>query len=188
MDLNQEVANALEVLQNGGIILYPTDTVWGIGCDASNEKAVAKIYELKKRAETKSMIVLVNGERLMHNTFKEIPEVAWQIMDLSEKPTTLVLDKPQNVALNLVADDNTLAVRLVKETFCYKLIEKLKKPLVSTSANISGNANPNTYSEISNEIKNGVDYIVNLSREKKCGNPSTIIKIGLDNVVKIIRK
>lgn len=188
MDLNQEVANALEVLQNGGIILYPTDTVWGIGCDASNEKAVAKIYELKKRAETKSMIVLVNGERLMHNTFKEIPEVAWQIMDLSEKPTTLVLDKPQNVALNLVADDNTLAVRLVKETFCYKLIEKLKKPLVSTSANISGNATPNTYSEISNEIKNGVDYIVNLSREKKCGNPSTIIKIGLDNVVKIIRK
>ena len=188
MDLNQEVANALEVLQNGGIILYPTDTVWGIGCDASNEKAVAKIYELKKRAETKSMIVLVNGERLMHNTFKEIPEVAWQIMDLSEKPTTLVLDKPQNIALNLVADDNTLAVRLVKETFCYKLIEKLKKPLVSTSANISGNATPNTYSEISNEIKNGVDYIVNLSREKKCGNPSTIIKIGLDNVVKIIRK
>ena len=188
MDLNQEVANALEVLQNGGIILYPTDTVWGIGCDASNEKAVAKIYELKKRAETKSMIVLVNGERLMHNTFKEIPEVAWQIMDLSEKPTTLVLDKPQNIALNLIADDNTLAVRLVKETFCYKLIEKLKKPLVSTSANISGNATPNTYSEISNEIKNGVDYIVNLSREKKCGNPSTIIKIGLDNVVKIIRK
>ena len=188
MDLNQEVANALEVLQNGGIILYPTDTVWGIGCDASNEKAVAKIYELKKRAEAKSMIVLVNGEKLMHNTFKEIPEVAWQIMDLSEKPTTLVLDKPQNVALNLVADDNTLAVRLVKETFCYKLIEKLKKPLVSTSANISGNATPNTYSEISNEIKNGVDYIVNLSREKKCGNPSTIIKIGLDNVVKIIRK
>ena len=188
MDLNQEVENALEVLQNGGIILYPTDTVWGIGCDASNEKAVAKIYELKKRAETKSMIVLVNGERLMHNTFKEIPEVAWQIMDLSEKPTTLVLDKPQNVALNLVADDNTLAVRLVKETFCYKLIEKLKKPLVSTSANISGNATPNTYSEISNEIKNGVDYIVNLSREKKCGNPSSIIKIGLDNVVKIIRK
>ena len=109
-------------------------------------------------------------------------------MDLSEKPTTLVLDKPQNVALNLVADDNTLAVRLVKETFCYKLIEKLKKPLVSTSANISGNATPNTYSEISNEIKNGVDYIVNLSREKKCGNSSTIIKIGLDNVVKIIRK
>ena len=101
MDLNQEVANALEVLQNGGIILYPTDTVWGIGCDASNEKAVAKIYELKKRAETKSMIVLVNGEKLMHNTFKEIPEVAWQIMDLSEKPTTLVLDKPQNVASNL---------------------------------------------------------------------------------------
>ena len=188
MDLNQEIQNTLEVLQNGGIILYPTDTVWGIGCDASNEEAVAKIYKLKQRAETQSMIVLMNGDRMIHNTFKEIPETAWQIMDLSEKPTTLILDKPQNIAKNLIATDNTLGIRVVKDSFCFKLIDKLKKPLVSTSANISGKPTPMTFSEISKEIINGVDYVVNLSREKKCGNPSTIIKIALDNQVKVIRQ
>ncbi len=187
MDLNQEIQNALEVLQSGGIILYPTDTVWGIGCDASNEEAVDKIYKLKKRIETQRMIVLVNGDRMIHNTFKEVPETAWQIMDLSEKPTTLILDKPQNVAKNLIATDNTLGIRVVKDSFCFKLIDKLKKPLVSTSANISGKPTPMTFSEISKEILNGVDYVVNLSREKKCGNPSTIIKIALDNQVKVIR-
>ena len=187
MDLNQEIQNALEVLQNGGIILYPTDTVWGIGCDASNEEAVDKIYKLKKRAESQSMIVLMNGDKMIHNTFKEVPETAWQIMDLSEKPTTLILDKPQNIAKNLVATDNTLGIRVVKDSFCFKLIDKLKKPLVSTSANISGKPTPMTFSEISKEILNGVDYVVNLSREKKCGNPSTIIKIALDNQVKVIR-
>ncbi len=187
MDLNQEIQNALEVLQNGGIILYPTDTVWGIGCDASNEEAVDKIYNLKKRAESQSMIVLMNGDKMIHNTFKEVPETAWQIMDLSEKPTTLILDKPQNIAKNLVAPDNTLGIRVVKDSFCFKLIDKLKKPLVSTSANISGKPTPMSFSEISKEILNGVDYVVNLSREKKCGNPSTIIKIALDNQVKVIR-
>ncbi len=187
MDLNQEIQNTLEVLQNGGIILYPTDTVWGIGCDATNEEAVAKIYKLKKRAETQSMIVLVNGDKMIHNTFKEVPDVAWQIMDLSEKPTTLILDKPHNVAKNLIATDNTLGIRVVKDSFCFKLLEKLRKPLVSTSANISGKPTPMTFSEISKEIINGVDYVVNLSREKKCGNPSTIIKIALDNQVKVIR-
>ena len=187
MDLNQEIQNTLEVLQNGGIILYPTDTVWGIGCDATNEEAVAKIYKLKKRAETQSMIVLMNGDKMIHNTFKEVPDVAWQIMDLSEKPTTLILDKPQNIAKNLIATDNTLGIRVVKDSFCFKLLEKLRKPLVSTSANISGKPTPMTFSEISKEIINGVDYVVNLSREKKCGNPSTIIKIALDNQVKVIR-
>ncbi len=188
MDLNQEIQTTLEVLQNGGIILYPTDTVWGIGCDASNEEAVDKIYKLKKRAETQSMIVLMNGDKMIHNTFKEVPEVAWQIMDLSEKPTTLILDKPQNIAKNLIATDNTLGIRVVKDSFCFKLLEKLRKPLVSTSANISGKPTPMTFSEISKEILNGVDYVVNLSREKKCGNPSTIIKIALDNQVKVIRQ
>ena len=187
MDLNQEIQNTLEVLQNGGIILYPTDTVWGIGCDASNEEAVDKIYTLKKRAESQSMIVLMNGDKMIHNTFKEVPETAWQIMDLSEKPTTLILDKPQNVAKNLIATDNSLGIRVVKDSFCFKLIDKLKKPLVSTSANISGKPTPMNFSEISKEIINGVDYVVNLSREKKCGNPSTIIKIALDNQVKVIR-
>ncbi|GGC94297.1 translation factor Sua5 [Flavobacterium lutivivi] len=188
MEINQEVYKAFEIIQNGGIILYPTDTVWGIGCDATNAEAVKKIYALKQREESKSMIVLMNGEKMMYNVFKEIPEVAWQILDLSEKPTTLILDNPKNIAPNIIADDNTLGVRLVKEPFCYKLMERMKKPLVSTSANISGMPTPKSFKEISPEILNGVDYVVNLHHEKICDKPSTIIKLTNDNQVKIIRK
>lgn len=188
MDLNSEVHKAFEVIQNGGIILYPTDTVWGIGCDATNAEAVEKIYALKQRAESKSMIVLMNGEKMMYNVFKEIPEAAWQIMDLSEKPTTLILDNPRNVAPNIIAEDKTLGVRLVKDPFCFKLMERMKKPLVSTSANISGMFTPKSFKEIAPEIIKGVDYVVNLHHEKICKNPSTIIKLSLDHQVKIIRK
>jgi len=187
-DTNQEVHNAYEVIKNGGIILYPTDTVWGIGCDATNEEAVAKIYALKQREESKSMIVLLNGEKMIYNVFAAIPEVAWEIWDLSEKPTTLILDNPKNVAKNIISDDNTLGVRIVKEPFCFKLLERMKRPLVSTSANLNGMFTPKTFKEISPEIIKGVDYIVNLHREKVCQNPSTIIKLSLDNQVKIIRK
>ena len=186
--MNQEIQNAYEIIQKGGIILYPTDTVWGIGCDATNAEAVAKIYKLKKRAETQSMIVLMNGEKMIYNVFKEIPEVAWQIIDLSENPTTLVLDKPRNVAPNLIAPDQTLGIRIVKEPFCFKLMEKMKKPLVSTSANISGQPTPKSFKEISPEIIKGVDYVVNLHREKIAGKPSTIIKLTSDSQVKVIRK
>lgn len=186
--MNEEVHKAYEVVKEGGIILYPTDTVWGIGCDATNPEAVAKIYALKKRAETQSMIVLMNGEKMMYNVFREIPETAWQIMDLSEKPTTLILDKPRNVAPNIIASDNTLGIRIVKEPFCFKLLERMKKPLVSTSANISGEPTPKSFKEISSEIIKGVDYVVNLHHDKIVGKPSTIIKLTNDSQVKIIRK
>lgn len=197
MDINQEIHNAYEVIKNGGIILYPIDTVWGIGCDATNPEAVAKIYKLKKRAETQSMIVLMNGDKMIYNVFKDIPEVAWKIMDFSDltdselanqNPTTLILDKPRNVAPNLIAADNSLGIRLVKEPFCFKLMEKMKKPLVSTSANISGQPTPKSFKEISPEIIKGVDYVVNLHREKIAGKPSTIIKLTSDSQVKVIRK
>ena len=188
MDINTEVNKAYEVIKEGGIILYPTDTVWGIGCDATNEEAVAKIYALKKREESKSMICLMNSERMVYTVFKDVPEVAWEILDLSENPTTLILDKPKNVAKNLIADDETLAIRLVKEQFCFKLMERMKKPLVSTSANISGMSTPKSFKEIDPEIIKGVDYVVNLHHDKICKNPSTIIKLGLDSQVKIIRK
>ena len=188
MDINTEVHNAYEIIKEGGIILYPTDTVWGIGCDATNEEAIKKIYALKKRVESKSMIVLMNSERMIYNVFKEVPEVAWQIIDLSENPTTLVLDKPRNVAPNLIAPDQTLGIRIVKEPFCFKLMEKMKKPLVSTSANISGQPTPKSFKEISPEIIKGVDYVVNLHREKIAGKPSTIIKLTNDSQVKVIRK
>lgn len=187
-DVSQEVHNAFEIIKDGGIILYPTDTVWGIGCDATNADAVAKIYALKKREESKSMIVLMNGDRMMYNVFKEIPEVAWQILDLSEKPTTLILDNPRNVASNVIAPDKTLGVRIVKEPFCYKLMERMKKPLVSTSANVSGAPTPASFKEISAEIINGVDYVVNLHRDRQGGKPSAIIKLTNDSQVKVIRK
>jgi L-threonylcarbamoyladenylate synthase len=188
MDINNEVVNAFEIIQQGGIILYPTDTVWGIGCDATNSEAIAKIYKLKQRAETQSMICLMNGEKMMYNVFKDIPEVAWQIIDLSEKPTTLILDNPRNVATNIIAADNTLGIRIVKEPFCFKLMERMKKPLVSTSANISGQPTPIGFKDISPEIINGVDYVVNLNRDKIGGKPSTIIKLTIDSQVKVIRK
>ena len=187
-DINLEVHKAFEIIQNGGIILYPTDTVWGIGCDATNAEAIKKVFALKQREETKTMIVLINGEKMMYTIFKEIPETAWQIHDLSENPTTLILDNPRNVAANIIADDNTLGVRIVKEPFCFKLMERMKKPLVSTSANISGMFPPKSFKEISPEIIKGVDYVVNLHHEKICIKPSTIIKLSLDNQVKIIRK
>jgi L-threonylcarbamoyladenylate synthase len=187
-NINTEVHNAYEIIKEGGIILYPTDTVWGIGCDATNEEAIKKIYALKKRVESKSMIVLMNSERMIYNVFKEVPEVAWQILDLSENPTTLILDNPRNVAKNIIAADNTLGVRLVTDPFCFKLMERMKKPLVSTSANISGILSPTSFKDISPEIINGVDYVVSLHKDKVCKNPSTIIKLGLNMQVKVIRK
>lgn len=188
-DIQEEVHKAFEVIKNGGIILYPTDTVWGIGCDANNSEAVKKIYKLKQRAETKSMIVLVNGDRLMHRVFNSIPEVAWDIIDYSERPTTLVLDNPKYVAKEIISSDNSLGVRIVKEPFCFKLIERMKSPLVSTSANISGQPSPANFAEIAKEIIDGVDYVVNLRRnETKVIKPSTIIKLTENSQVTILRK
>ena len=195
--MNEEIQKSYEIIKEGGIILYPTDTIWGIGCDATNADAVAKIYKLKQRTETQSMIVLMNGEKMMYNVFKDIPEVAWQIIDLSDSndgelakqnPTTLILDNPRNVAPNIISADNSLGVRIVKEPFCFKLMEKMKKPLVSTSANISGKPTPIAFKDISPEIIKGVDYVVNLHREKIGGKPSTIIKLTNDSQVKVIRK
>ena len=184
----KEIQRVVDELLVGNVILYPTDTVWGIGCDASNPEAVKKIYALKQREESKSMIVLMNGEKMMYTVFKDIPEVAWQILDLSEKPTTLILDNPRNVAPNIIAEDKTLGVRIVKEPFCFKLMERMKRPLVSTSANISGMFTPKSFKEISPEILKGVDYVVNLHHDKICDKPSTIIKLTNDSQVKVIRK
>ena len=130
----------------------------------------------------------MNGDKMMYNVFSAIPDLAWDLWDLSEKPTTLILDNPRNIAENLIAADKTLGVRIIKEPFCFKLLERMKKPIVSTSANISGMETPKTFKEISPEIIKGVDYVVNLQRDKVCKNPSTIIKLSLDNQVKVIRK
>lgn len=187
-DHNKEIEKCLEVLKAGGIILYPTDTVWGIGCDATNAAAVSKIYSLKKRAEEKAMICLVNSVAMLERHVDVVPDSAYDIIDFSDKPTTIIFDRPLKVANNLVAKDETLAIRVVKEPFCEKLIYKFRRPLVSTSANISGKPAPETFSQISQEILKGVDYVVNLQHTKMTGKPSAIIKLGNDRSVKVIRK
>ncbi|APD07882.1 L-threonylcarbamoyladenylate synthase [Flavobacteriaceae bacterium UJ101] len=187
--MQQEIQNALKILQNGGIILYPTDTIWGIGCDATNESAVQKIYDLKRRQESKSMLVLVHNDVQLEHIIKEVPDTAWDIIDLSERPTTLVLDNPQNIASNLIAKDNSLGVRVTQDSFCKRLIQQLKAPLVSTSANISGEKSPQNFNEISPDILQGVDYIVNLRQNEKAQQKSsTVIKLRNNGEVKVLRQ
>lgn len=188
MNLQTEIYNALQMLKQGGTIAYPTDTVWGLGCDATNAEAVQKIFELKQREESKALICMVADVIMLERIFREIPDAAYDIIDHSDKPTTLILDAPSGVAKNLVAADNSLAVRIPKNDFCVQLIKKLNRPIVSTSANISGYPTPSSFQEISPEILSGVDYVVNLHREKKDATPSTIIKLGKSGLVKIIRK
>ncbi|UII78891.1 L-threonylcarbamoyladenylate synthase [Flagellimonas sp. CMM7] len=184
----EQINNCIRELKKGNLILYPTDTVWGIGCDATNEAAVKKVYELKKRADSKALICLVAHQAMLERHVKEVPEVAYDIMDLAEKPTTIVFDHPKNVAKNLIAEDNTLAIRVASDKFCQYLINKFGKPIVSTSANISGNPTPNNFKEISSEIIKGVNYVVNLQLENKNPSPSSIIKLSNDGQVKVIRE
>ncbi|AUP81058.1 L-threonylcarbamoyladenylate synthase [Flavivirga eckloniae] len=185
--MQTEINNALNVLKNGGLILYPTDTVWGIGCDATNEVAVKKIYELKQREDSKALICLVADDRMLKKYVKSIPNAALNIIDISEKPTTIIYDEAQNLAPNLIADDGTIAIRIPDDDFCYQLARKLNTAIVSTSANISGFPTPKSFKEISQEVIKGVDYVVNLHREKICDKPSSIIKLSNSGIVKVIR-
>lgn len=185
---NNEIEKTLKVLKAGKTILYPTDTVWGIGCDATNEKAIQSIFQLKQREESKTMIVLVNSIDMLKE-YVDVPTIALDYIEDTDRPLTIIYNNPKGIAHNLIASDNTLAIRIVHHTFCEKLIEKLGKPLVSTSANISGNLTPKSYSEISDEILLGVDYVVNLQSEKEVSNPnpSKIIKIDQKGLVTVIR-
>ncbi len=185
--MNKEIDNAISVLNDGGLILYPTDTLWGIGCDATNEKAVQKIYTLKQRIDSKALICLAANDFMLEKHIKKVPDVAYELMDLSTKPITIIYDQPIGVAKNLIATDNTLGVRVASDKFCKYLINKFKKPIVSTSANISGQPAPKTYAEISNSILKGVDYVVDLQQNHTTGEASTIIKLSNDGTVKVIR-
>jgi len=185
--MHNEIKNAIETLKQGGLILYPTDTVWGIGCDANNEEAVSKIYALKQREESKAMICLVADERMLIKYVKKVPQVAQNIFDVAENPMTIIYDDAQNLAQNLIGADKTIAIRIPDDEFCYQLSRKLNGAIVSTSANISGIPTPKSYKEISPDILKGVDYIVNLQKEKIMINPSSIIKLRGDGVVKVIR-
>lgn len=187
--MNEDIKNAFEVLIAGGLILYPTDTIWGIGCDATNEEAVKKVYELKKRVDSKALITLLDNPVKLDYYIKDVPEIALDLIELSDKPLTIIYDDARNVASNLIADDGSLAIRITKEKFSSELCKRFRKALVSTSANISGEPSPANFNEISDEIKKGVDYIVKYRQDDTSKvKASSIIKLGKTGEVKIIRE
>lgn len=180
--------NLINTLQSGGTILYPTDTIWGIGCDATNIDAINRIFEIKKREKNKSMIILVENEKRLQDLV-EVPELAWEIMDLSEKPVTIIYDSPKGLPKEILAEDGSIGIRLVKDNYLKKLIGKLNKPLVSTSANLSGDKSPMKFSDINQEIINSVDAVADENHDKISEySGSSIIRMWKDGRVKVLRE
>ncbi|MBP3767433.1 MAG: threonylcarbamoyl-AMP synthase [Prevotella sp.] len=193
MTREEDIKKAVEVLKKGGVILYPTDTVWGIGCDATNEEAVKRVYQIKKREDSKALICLVDSDARLQRYVRQVPDVAWQLIDsLSEgnvKPTTLILDGAVNLAPNLIAEDGSIALRITQEPFSKELCYRFQKALVSTSANISGQPAAQNYCDIVPELLGAVDYVCwSRRQEHKPHQPSSIIRLKADGEVSIIRK
>jgi len=190
MDKNwiEDIKKACQVMQDGGVILYPTDTIWGIGCDATNEEAVRRVYEIKRRADSKAMLVLVDSAVKVDFYVQDVPAVAWDLIDVADKPLTIIYSGARNLASNLLAEDGSVGIRVTGEEFSKALCFRFRKAIVSTSANVSGQPSPHTFAEISDEIKNAVDYVVEARRtETEPARPSSIIKLGQGGEVKIIR-
>ena len=193
MTREEDIKNAVETMRKGGVILYPTDTVWGIGCDATNAEAVAKVYQIKQRDDSKALICLVDSDARMQRYVRHVPDVAWQLIDslkdADAKPTTLILDGAINLAPNLIAEDGSIALRITNEPFSKELCYRFQKALVSTSANVSGEPAAQNYSDITPEILEAVDYVCwSRRQEHKPHQPSSIIKLKEDGQVTIIRK
>ncbi|GAA4334844.1 L-threonylcarbamoyladenylate synthase [Mucilaginibacter gynuensis] len=187
--LKEEVAKALKIIQDGGIILYPTDTIWGIGCDATNSEAVKKIFALKQRAEAKSMIILVDTENKLQSYVREVPDIAYDLIEYAENPLTLVMPGAKNIAPELIAEDGSVGIRVAKHPFCEQLIQRLRKPLVSTSANISGQPSPQNFGQVAPEIIEGVDYVVDIDQhDLSVKKPSTIMRLAPDGGFEFIRR
>ena len=189
MDRKEDIKNAVEVMRKGGVILYPTDTVWGIGCDATNEEAVAKVYKIKQRDDSKALICLVDSDARLQRYVRNVPNVAWDIFDLATKPTTIILDGAVNLAPNLIAEDGSIAMRITQEEFSKELCYRFQKAIVSTSANISGQPAAQNFQDIAPELLEAVDYVCYSRRqEKKPHTPSSIIKLTENGEVTVIRK
>lgn len=179
---------AIEALRDGGIILYPSDTIWGIGCDATNDAACQRITELKGRGSDKSFILLVDGFPMLERYIPKFLDVCYDLVDFAEKPLTIIYPNAQDLAPSVLAEDSSVGIRITKDPHCLKLIRSIRKPLVSTSANLTGEPSPTCFDDVSEVIKSGVDAIVPLRQNEKMVKPSQIIKIGLNGEVKIIRK
>lgn len=188
-DFKNDISKALEVLRSGGVILYPTDTIWGLGCDATNPEAVKKIYTLKKRTDNKTMIILVDTPNRINSYIEEVPDIAFDLMELTNKPLTLILEGAKNLAENVVnREDQSVGIRVVNEAFCQQLIRQFKKPIVSTSANYSGEAAPAIFDEIDDTLISQVDFVVEYRQDDiKKTTPSGIIKVETNGGIKIIR-
>lgn len=189
MNFDADIAQAIDTLRKGGIILYPTDTVWGIGCDATNSEAVRRVFEIKQRPDSKALITLVGSEGALERAVANVPDVAWQLIDAATDPVTIVYDRGSGVAPELLAPDGSLAVRLTREAFSSRLCQRFGRPIVSTSANVSGAAAPASFAEISPEIIEKADYVCQSRRGEPAGTkPSMVIKISDGGLFKILRK
>jgi L-threonylcarbamoyladenylate synthase len=189
MNLVDDIRNACRVLQEGGVILYPTDTIWGIGCDATNPEAVRKVYEIKHRVDSKSMLVLVDTPVKVEFYIQDVPEIAWDLIEAADKPLTIIYDGARNLAPNLPAADGSIGIRITQETFSQRLCSQFRKAIVSTSANISGQPSPACFADVSDEIRNAVDYIATYRQDDTARpRPSSIVKLGSGGLIKIIRE
>jgi len=187
--LKEEIEKALAVLKNGGVILYPTDTVWGLGCDATNEEAVAKIAKIKGRTEDKSFIILLDTDNKLQGYVNDVPDVAYDLIEYAENPLTIIFSNAKNLAKNVINSDGSVGIRIVKHDFCQQLIQRFRKPITSTSANISGQPTAALFDEISEEIKDAVDLVVDWEQDIRTRKkPSTIMKLGPDGQFSFIRR
>jgi L-threonylcarbamoyladenylate synthase len=185
----EDLKNALSVLKSGGVILYPTDTIWGIGCDATNAEAVARVYKIKKREDSKSMLVLMENPALLERYVDDVPEIAWDLIEITTTPLTVIYQKAKNLAQNLVAADGSIGIRFTKEEFTSELLRQFRRPIVSTSANISGEPSPACFSDIKEDVKNAVDYVVKFRQDDPTpAQPSSIIKLEAGGKIEILRK
>jgi len=185
----EDIKAALEVLQKGGVILYPTDTIWGIGCDACNEDAVKKVYSIKNRVDSKSMLVLMENLALIERYVTEVPDIAYDLIELTDKPLTIIFDGAKSLAKNLIAEDGSVGIRITAEKFSSELIRRFRRPIVSTSANLSGKPSPACFDEIDQEIIDAVDYVVKYRQDDRQKTvPSSIMKLGRGGEIKIIRE
>ena len=185
----EDINQALETLKNGGLILYPTDTIWGIGCDATNAEAVEKVFALKGRDKGKSMLILLHNDNQLASYVREVPEVAYELIEATDRPMTVIYSGAKNLAENAIAEDGTIGIRVVDHPFCQQLLQRFRKPIISTSANISGNPSASNFDEISDEIKQGVDYIVKFGQQDLSkGKPSIIMKLDPSGKFEFIRK